>query len=72
MAVASYLPSSAAHALAGRLKAEGIDARVTSQGDSLEPYRGPGAHSFARVIAPERDAARALWIVETFSGPATT
>jgi hypothetical protein len=63
--VARFLQEAEALALAGRLRAEDIDARVAPQGDSLYPYRGhltPGA--VFQVIVPEALGARARWLIE--------
>lgn len=63
--VARFLPHQEAYPLAGRLRAEGIDARVVPQGDSLYPSRGHNTSgAVAQVAVPAPDADRARWILE--------
>lgn len=64
MPVARFLPAQEAYPLLGRLRAEGLDARLAPQGDSLYPYRPHGgAGAVMQVIVPEREADRARWIL---------
>lgn len=64
MPVARYLPAAEAHPLAGRLESEGIDAKVVRQPQSFYAYHQSGGAAVFMVLVPERDAARAVWILE--------
>lgn len=65
MPVARFLPKQEAYPLAGRLRAEGLDAHVLPQGDSLYPYRvEEGAGVVFMVIVPGAEADRARWILD--------
>lgn len=62
--IARFLSEAEAYPLAGRLRAEGIEAEVVPQ-DQLNPYGGPrSAGRVVQVLVPARDAARARWILD--------
>jgi len=67
--IAEFVSYQEAFPMAGRLRADGIDAQVITQGDSLYPYRGYGGpgHMFC-VIVPSNAADRSLWILRMLRG----
>lgn len=69
--VERFLPGSAAHLLAGRLTAEGIEALVVRQPQSFYAYHTSGTGpDVSMLLVRERDAARAVWLLDAIRAEA--
>lgn len=67
MPVARFIGMHEAYPMAGRLRAEGIDAKVLAQSETMYPYTPQGLVAY-QIVVPERDGARATWILSHLRG----